>query len=73
MGVHNCSIIVHFGGAGKDVRIRSDIKTGDGDRTIHSKEWKPEWEERFTKERNKKEQREAYSHFLEQLARDLKL
>ncbi len=55
------------------MRIRSDIKTGDGDRTIHSKEWKPEWEERFTKERNKKEQREAYLHFLEQLARDLKL
>jgi hypothetical protein len=62
-----------YGEAGKDARIRSDIKTDDGDRTIHSKEWKAEWEDRFTKERNKQEQREAYNDFLEQLARDLKL
>ena len=62
-----------YGGAGKDARIRSDIKTNDGDRAIHSKGWKQEWEDRFTKERNKKEQREAYLQFLEQLARDLSL
>lgn len=62
-----------YGGAGNDARIRSDIKTSDGDRTIHSKEWKAEWEDRFTKERNKQAQMEAYNHFLEQLARDLKL
>ncbi len=42
-----------YGGAGKDARIISDIKTSDGDRTIHSKEWKTEWEDRFTKERKK--------------------
>ncbi len=62
-----------FGEAGKDARIRSSIKTNDGDRTIHGREWENTWGNRFTKERNKKGQREAYSHFLEQLARDLKL
>ena len=62
-----------FGEPGKDAKIRSDIKTADGDRTIHSKDWKPEWEDRFTKERNKAEQREAYLKFLDQLANDLKL
>ena len=62
-----------FGEAGTDAKIRSDIKTGDGDRAVHSKGWKKEWESRFTKERNKQEQREAYNDFLEQLVRDLKL
>ena len=62
-----------YGEPGKDARIRSDLKTNDGDRAIHSTEWKAEWEDRFTKERNKLEQRQAYNDFLEQLARDLKL
>ncbi|AXQ27339.1 hypothetical protein D0B54_00935 [Solimonas sp. K1W22B-7] len=62
-----------YGGAGKDARIRSDISTADGDRKSHGKEWKPEWEDRFTTERNKEEQRNAYNKFLEQLARDLEL
>ena len=62
-----------YGKPGKDARIRSDIETVDGDRTKHSKEWKAEWEDRFTKERNKQEQSDAYDAFLEQLARDLKL
>lgn len=62
-----------YGGAGKDARIRSDISTGDGDRKIHGREWQVDWEDRFTKERNKSAQREAYNAFLEQLARDLAL
>lgn len=62
-----------YGAAGKDARIRSGIKTDDGDRTIHSVEWKPEWEERFTKEHKNGEQRTAYNDFLKQLARDLNL
>lgn len=62
-----------YGGAGEDARIRSDIATGDGDRRIHGKEWRNEWEDRFTKERNKSAQQEAYHQFLEQLARDLGL
>ena len=62
-----------YGAPGKDARIRSDIKTVDGDRTVHSSEWKPEWKDRFTKERNKQDQREAYNDFLQQLARDLHL
>lgn len=62
-----------YGGAGKDASIRSDIATGDGDRRIHGKEWQAEWENRFTKERNKADQREAYDRFLAQLARDLAL
>lgn len=62
-----------YGGAGKDARIRSDIFTGDGDRKIHGREWQSDWEDKFTKERNKNAQREAYNAFLEQLARDLAL
>lgn len=62
-----------YGGAGKDARIRSDITTGDGDRRLHGKEWQDAWEDRFTKERNEAAQREAYDHFLGQLARDLRL
>lgn len=62
-----------YGGAGKDARIRSDISTGDGDRKIHGKDWQADWEDSFTKERNKEAQRNAYNHFLEQLARDLAL
>lgn len=63
-----------FGGAGTDARIRSDITTPDGDRQKHStKGWEQSWDERFTKERNKTAQREAYERFLEQLARDLRL
>ncbi len=60
-------------GAGKDACIRSDITTGDGDRRKHGKEWQAEWEDRFTKERNKEKQREAYNRFLAQLVRDLAL
>ena len=30
-----------FGELGKDASIRSDIKTADGDRTIHNKDWNP--------------------------------
>jgi hypothetical protein len=63
-----------YGGAGQDARIRSDIATEDGDRRRHTtKAWEAAWEDRFTKERNKAAQREAYDQFLEQLARDLKL
>jgi len=62
-----------FGGAGQDARIRSDIATADGDRRLHGPEWHAAWEDRFTKERNKSAQREAYDAFLEQLARDLGL
>ncbi|VWX62910.1 conserved hypothetical protein [Burkholderiales bacterium 8X] len=63
-----------YGGAGQDARIRSDLSTQDGDRRQHtSKGWDPAWEDRFTKERNKAAQREAYDQFLEQLAYDLKL
>lgn len=60
-----------YGEPGKDARIRSDIKTADGDRSIHSVEWNAEWQDRFSKERNKFEQMRAYHDFLEQLARDL--
>lgn len=62
-----------YGGAGTDARIRSDIATGDGDRRVHGKAWQTEWEDRFTGERNKTKQREAYDQFLQQLARDLAL
>ena len=63
-----------YGGAGQDARIRTDISTEDGDRRKHTtKPWEPTWEDRFTKERNKAAQREAYDQFLQQLARDLKL
>lgn len=63
-----------YGGAGKDARIRSDIATADGDRRKDStKEWKENWEDRFTKEQNKDAQERAYNDFLTQLARDLKL
>ena len=63
-----------YGGAGQDARIRSDVSTEDGDRRRHTtKAWDPSWEDRFTKERNKEAQRQAYDQFLEQLARDLKL
>ncbi|PKD39129.1 hypothetical protein CWO84_15480 [Methylomonas sp. Kb3] len=62
-----------YGGSGKDARIRSDISTADGDRQSHSKEWEVEWGDRFTKERNKLAQDQAYNRFLEQLARDLAL
>ncbi|HZF85951.1 MAG TPA: hypothetical protein VE084_20745 [Burkholderiaceae bacterium] len=63
-----------YGGAGQDARIRSDLSTEDGDRRRHTaKGWEPSWEDRFTKERNKAAQREAYDHLLDQLARDLKL
>lgn len=63
-----------YGGAGTDAQIRSDISTPDGDRRIHgAKGWQADWEERFTKERNKDAQRDAYNRFLAQLARDLKL
>ncbi len=63
-----------YGGAGKDARIRSDIETPDGDRRIHgTKGWDASWEDRFTNERNKEAQREAYTRFLEQMARDLRL
>ena len=63
-----------FGPPGTDARIRSDIKTDDGDRRIHTlKGWEARWDEAFTKEPNKKAQQDAYERFLEQLARDLKL
>jgi hypothetical protein len=62
-----------YGKAGKDARIRSDISTPDGDRKIHGREWQADWEDSFTKERNKKAQKDAYNRFLEQLARDLAL
>ena len=63
-----------YGGPGQDARIRSDISTPDGDRRIHSTNiWNPAWEDRFTKERNKNDQRNAYDRFLNQLARDLSL
>ena len=63
-----------YGSPGTDARIRSDIETPDGDRRKHgTKGWESSWEDRFTKERNKDAQREAYTRFLEQMARDLKL
>lgn len=62
-----------YGGAGTDAKIRSDIITDDGDRSKHSTKWEPEWEKRFTKERNKQEQEKAYNDFLTQLARDLQV
>ena len=62
-----------YGGAGEDAKIRSDITTGDGDRTKHSVLWKDEWKDRFTSERNKQSQSNAYNQFLKQLARDLNL
>jgi hypothetical protein len=63
-----------YGGAGTDARIRSDIETPDGNRRVHStKGWDKSWDDRFTKERNKAAQRQAYERFLEQLARDLNL
>lgn len=63
-----------YGGAGTDARIRSEIKTKDGDRQKDStKPWEPLWEDRFSKESNKSAQQEAYDLFLERLARDLKL
>lgn len=62
-----------YGGAGKDARIRSDIDTGDGDRRVHGRKWEDVWENYFTKERNKRAQRDAYDKFLKQLAHDLKL
>ena len=63
-----------YGRPGKDARIRSDIETPDGDRRIHgTKSWDSSWEDRFTNERNKDAQREAYTKFLEQMARDLRL
>jgi hypothetical protein len=63
-----------YGGPGMDARIRSDILTEDGDRRKHgTNPWDPSWEHRFTTERNKEAQRQAYEQFLEQLARDLKL
>ena len=65
---------VPYGAPGTDARIRSDIETPDGDRRKHgTKGWRPAWEDRFTKERNKDAQREAYSRFLQQMARDLRL
>lgn len=62
-----------YGDPGQDARIRSDVSTEDGDRRRHTRAWEPAWEDRFTKERNKVAQRDAYDQFLEQLARDLKL
>jgi hypothetical protein len=63
-----------YGSPGQDARIRSDISTEDGDRRKHSvKTWDQAWEDRFTKENNKKVQQKAYDQFLQQLARDLKL
>lgn len=63
-----------YGDPGQDARIRSDIVTQDGDRRRHARHaWDPEWEMRFTGERNKTAQRQAYEDFLAQLARDLKL
>ena len=62
-----------YGEAGTDARIRSDIATEDGDRREHGSAWEPGWEDRFTGERNRGAQQEAYSDFLEQLARDLEL
>lgn len=59
---------------GKDAQIRSEIETADGNRRKHTtKGWEPSWEERFTKERNKDAQREAYTRFMAQLANDLRL
>ena len=63
-----------FSGPGTDACIRSDIESPNGDRRRHCiNKWDPAWETRFTKEQNHKAQGEAYSKFLEQLARDLKL
>ncbi len=62
-----------YQGPGLDARIRSAIETGDGNRRVHGREWRAEWEDAFTKERNKSLQKEAYNQFLEQLARDLAL
>lgn len=63
-----------YGAPGQDARIRTDIETHDGNRRLHGRQpWLPQWEQCFTKERNKAAQREAYELFLEQLARDLKV
>ncbi|MGJ7546818.1 hypothetical protein [Variovorax sp. LT1R16] len=62
-----------FGGAGEDARIRSDISTEDGNRRLYAKSWLPVWDDCFTQECNKFEQRKAYDQFLKQLARDLKV
>jgi hypothetical protein len=63
-----------YSGPGVDARIRSAIETPLGDRRKHgAKGWKASWEERFTKECNRKAQQKAYTQFLKQLKRDLKL
>ena len=62
-----------YGKPGKDARIRSDIVTEDGDRSVHGEEWQEAWKDRFTEGGNKQAQRQAYERFLEQLARDLRL
>lgn len=62
-----------FGGAGEDARVRSDISTEDGNRRLFATPWLPVWEDCFTQECNKLEQRKAYDQFLKQLARDLKV
>lgn len=62
-----------YSAPGADARIRSVLETPNGDRRKHGVKWDPSWEDRFTKERNNEAQQQAYTQFLKQLARDLKL
>ncbi len=63
-----------YGEPGHDARIRSEIATVDGDRGKDTVvPWQKDWEDRFTKERNRAAQQETYEEFLTQLARDLNL
>lgn len=60
--------------AGTDAKIRSPIKSDDGNRVEDAPGWLPAWETRFTGETEQKQiQTDTYNRFLEQLARDLKL